>query len=703
MQFSNIAFENKLTSTHSDNIKDKYRNKHYNRFNTMGKLEKYKTYEFINDGSDLIVKEYNHDMRKIKLKDLMKKCKSENKYIENGLPLPLTPHCKLIGVVDSKSRKSFVNKGRNYLKDDLLELFISKVDVNYVEDEFSNIKVFSGNWAHNSQNLIDMATPKKKIFSVSDIINGYLSRVNIDFKLPYIGHYDPKQILKLDIKPTAFPGFSTSQKIAKKKRDSTPYTKDYSYKYAKHIMTYPEQILDTSLLVVGGREKRTKFNIDEKGKRVKTRVTCMGEDVPTLISQSLVNPITNCIPEISDHFSQLAKVYGQGNMIRYVDSMKPGSWEDVLCDLDYSGHDNNTSQEQILVAFAMLRLCYDECEEIDKLFYYSMSSMIYKRIVLPESNLVYQINKGISTGHGFTSLITTMCAYGTLATALNNYLYKDGQHHYNEKEIKDYLNTSLIKNAGDDVNMRLNSELISGVYDYVLENSGHTIDDMRDNGYHQSNNHDSTVTLFKKQFQDFSWNERELFTNLVHPTISQKNFGHRADNLKVLMYQSPLNHILNHKMICLMICYIISGRGYSQLSMLSSQLDGRILSVDTFIDLCIDVGFDNPNFIDHLMSINYGSFPINIGSNYLSSKYKDKALEICRTNVNLTNYLIDYLQEIKTTLGEKFHWFTTTVRYKMHRQKNTLTVYDYMKISNKAKSSNISTASLLEFYKRISI
>lgn len=170
-----------------------------------------------------------------------------------------------------------------------------------------------------------------------------------------------------------------------------------------------------------------------------------------------------------------------------------------MCDLDYSGHDNNVSEDQIVCAFALLRLCFDESKELDRLFYYTMSSVVYKRFVLPESNLVYQINKGISSGHGFTSLLTTVCAYGTLATSINRVINNFPLH-----KRRSLLYSSYIINAGDDVNMRLSSELVTPVYEDVINNSGHTIDDIHNNGYYDSNCTTSRITLFKKQFLDFS-------------------------------------------------------------------------------------------------------------------------------------------------------------------------------------------------------
>lgn len=692
MKISNNRFDNLLLSTHSDNIRDEVRNKYYNRFDDMGRLSRYRTYEFINNGENLEVVSYKHSMRTKSLKSIIKRAKRNMaKHVKFGLPLPLTKDCQLIGVANKNPRRS-VSRKRTYERDSLVEYFNSKVDTSYQEDEFNYIGTYNGDWQHSSQNLIDMAKVKPFKYSVEEMVESLLERSDIDFKLPYVGEYSPKLILGLDVKPKAFPGFSTSEKIAKFRKDSSPYTKDYAYKYCERIMKNERQILDTSLIVVGGREKRVKFKDTEKDKRVKTRVTCMMEDVPTLISQSLVNPITNCIPEIKDHHSQLAKVYGQGNMLTYKETMQPKLWNEVLCDLDYSGHDNNTTEEQIVVAFAFLRLCFKESVEIDRLFYYCMSSMISKRVVLPESNLIYKLSKGVSTGHGFTSLITTICAYTTLATGIFRVLrFKQPE------ERARLLRSTLIGNAGDDCNLKLPVEIVNDLYEDLSKYSGHTVDDIRESGYIDSNNELSRVTFLKKQFFQFSWNSKELFTNLLYPTVSEKNFGHRADNLKVLLYQSPLNTELNNKLICLILCYILSGRGYGHQSMIEARLNGQVYSYHRLIDDCNTIGFSNPLFIDELMKIDYGEF-----KTYFSVTDKDTKLGshtvFGNSFVSVDFMIKQVLSDMKKTIKQKISWFTRRVKYKMHKSKNTLTVYDYMKTYTRPKSNNISYESLRIYY-----
>jgi hypothetical protein len=234
-----------------------------------------------------------------------------------------------------------------------------------------------------------------------------------------------------------------------------------------------------------------------------------------------------------------------------------------------------------------------------------MSSLIFKRVVLPGSNLVYKLCRGVSTGHAFTSLITTMCAYITLATSVDKACSITGDTSESRQAL---LDSTRIGNAGDDCNIRLNSSLVTKVYDIISEESGHKIDDMRENGYIDSTNVDSRVTFLKKQFYDFSWNMSELLTNLVYPTTHERNFGHRADNLKVMIYQAPLNTVFNNQLICLILCYIICGRGYADRDLLQAQLDGRVMPVGKLIQHCRRIGCYNTSFISELRKLYYGSF-----------------------------------------------------------------------------------------------
>lgn len=109
-------------STHSDNIRDQFRCSLFNRFKDMGRLTKYSTYKFFNDGDALVVKEFKHNFRGRSLRGLINgQNRSSKDHIEYGLPLPITKHCKLVGVVDIKKRVGRPFKDRVYEKDALID------------------------------------------------------------------------------------------------------------------------------------------------------------------------------------------------------------------------------------------------------------------------------------------------------------------------------------------------------------------------------------------------------------------------------------------------------------------------------------------------------------------------------------------------------------------------------------------------------
>lgn len=154
-------------------------------------------------------------------------------------------------------------------------------------------------------------------------------------------------------------------------------------------MNHKGLVVDRSLVELGGREKRLKFDRSVK-KDVKTRCIFQMEDIPTLISQSFAKPINESLQKISEGFNYGGRVNGAGAYRKFN--------EDMLCEegfinfnCDFSGHDNRVKRNAVVAAMAMLRLCYPEGEGVDKAFIYLTSSVLYKRVVLPESGFIYEI------------------------------------------------------------------------------------------------------------------------------------------------------------------------------------------------------------------------------------------------------------------------------------------------------------------------
>jgi len=111
---------------------------------------------------------------------------------------------------------------------------------------------------------------------------------------------------------------------------------------------------------------------------------------------------------------------------------------------------------------------------------------------LPDSGLIYEISKGIATGHGFTSILTTLCSYGTLATAINLTAPKE-------------VNRTVLRMAGDDVTGKMPAYMLSGVNYIISKESGHTMDDIEvGSGFFDTLNRNMRCTFLKKKYHPFS-------------------------------------------------------------------------------------------------------------------------------------------------------------------------------------------------------
>jgi hypothetical protein len=274
---------------------------------------------------------------------------------------------------------------------------------------------------------------------------------------------------------------------------------------------------------------------------------------------------------------------------------------------------------------------------------------------LPESNLIYQISKGVASGHGLTSIITTLCAYNTIATGMNKVI-----------KNKNDLKRTFILNAGDDCNIKMPVKYLDALTTEINTNSGHTIDDLAEcAGYLESDKRESRVTLLKKKFNKYSWNDHELMTNLLNPSIKDKNRGYRAQNLQVLLFQSPFDMVLNHKMITLIIAYILSGDGSRYNNVKLAQVRYKtIMNYETLYRHAKDIGFHRHDFIDKMLELDYGY------ADYYNAlfKYSDK--------INVDAYIKAELRKIKKTLIIKYAYFNREINYFMHRGQNVLRVFD---------------------------
>ena len=710
-----------VLSTVNDNHREKERNLRFNRFNIMGRLKHVKISKFENINGEFNDSERSFNHRNLSLKKLISEAKEQKRTTHNlnhdevglfsktekqkqktihnldnddsdssspikpeslisetkeqkqrtthnldhdefGLPLPINKFSRIVGVIRDDMRDKIprhIKNKRSYDMDPIVYQYMnlnrSELLTDFIEDD---IKIFGGDWKYARQNIVNMCTDsKRKTYDYNELVDGYFSRADIDLVLPYLGKYNSDSILGLPINPQAKSGHLTSRLVSRKRKISTTFTKEAAKYYADEVMKRDEFTFDKSLTSIGGREKRVKLN--SINKKFKTRGINNPEDIPTLISQSVIKPINENLQKRNEGFNYGGRINGGRNYLKFLDIMKCET-DEININPDVTQHDGSVQEVHAVVAISLLLCCYDESEELNKLFIYILSSVIYRRFVLPESGLIYEVTKGLSTGHGFTSIMTTLIAYGTLATAINKTC--------TPKEIK----RSRIINAGDDITARIKTNKLDDIYNEIKDNSGFDFDDIRDySGYFSASNRNGlNCTFLKKKYNNFSWNDKELFMNLLTPTMKSSSFGSRFDNLKQMILQAPFDNNLNNELKIMMAMYAFENY-YNRRSNKSKILQPSNRHYDQFVDYLARTPNNKSNPINYLNSINGKDNYFEIWS-HPHQQY---------VSFDIVKYLIYEFEKLDKAIFKKRRWFNKFMNFESHRVTMRLAVFDVGKLA----------------------
>jgi len=530
LDFKNCDIWTKTFCTIGDNItnaKISFKNR------LTGVVKRFYNYEFFTEGYSLKLKVQQVNFSKINLFEYLKTVNSEN-FREKGIPLPITEVSKIVGVF--KGSLPFKVDNRDYHEDNYVKNAL-KDEIIYDLNFLNNKQVYPGNWKYSKENLIDMCTPKDKFYNCTDLINGIFSRVGIDFKLPYIRYWNIEMVNGILSKGKAFPGILTWKLLGKTRKATTGFSKAFAKEYFLYVIKRYKQVFDMSLMTVGGREKRVKSQ--DKFKRLKTRVILMMEDVPTILGQSVAVPLTKAFQRLNEGYNFIGRSLEQRNYVTIMDELSRDPRKTIVFNADFSGHDNHVDEHQIVTAFGVLRLCFPEqWKFMDKLFYYFLSGMLCKHIVVPGSQFVYRVTKGIATGNPFTSLVNTTVAYMTFATALNKVC-----------SYEELLETRLFV-AGDDVIGVIPLSVLEKLSFEISNNSGMKIDPIINHcGPLISNDINYQRSFLKKKFSylGVSWNDLELLDNLYTSASGVKNTSFEINRIINTLMNGPCDPQLNSR------------------------------------------------------------------------------------------------------------------------------------------------------------
>lgn len=500
----------------------------------QGVVKKFKNYRFSSKNFVPTLYEKEFNFRNLRLTEYLKGTTMEN-YFEKGLPLPLTSVSKIVGVF--KGGVPFKVDNRLYCEDDYVWDGFNNRDLRYDMTRINHKTIIPGSWKFSNQNLVDMATPKTTCYSPAELINGIFSRVGIDFKLPFISYWKIDILNGILTKSSAFPGLLTSKLIGSTRHLTTSFMKTFTKNYFYYVIKRYKQVFDLSLITVGGREKRVTFSDDYK--ILKTRVVLMMEDVPTLLCQSVAIPLTKAFQKLNEGYNFIGRSLEQRNHVNVSSELLRDPKKTIVFNADFSGHDNHVDEYQLVVAFGILRLCFPaHWKFMDKLFYYFLSSMVCKFIVIPGSNFIYRLMKGIATGHPFTSLVNTTVAYCTFATAI-----------YKVSNYEEICDTRLFV-AGDDVIGVIPLSILEKLSIEMSQNSGMKIDPISDHcGPLYSNDPLYQRSFLKKKFTylGVAWNDYELLDNLYNSASGRNSSTFEINRIIDMLMNGPCDFSLNNR------------------------------------------------------------------------------------------------------------------------------------------------------------
>lgn len=219
------------------------------------------------------------------------------------------------------------------------------------------------------------------------------------FRLPQLKLPSADYLDSVRINRNSHPGFMTNLMFGHNKEKA--YGK--SLIFAKHlyrlIRKFP--IKWTGLYELSGRGKD--INLDKgDGSPALTRIIMIPEFPLNLIASMFSQTIGQFLKYDKQNILFIGKDISK-NGKHLIDSKFPFCFNN-----DWSAFDSSITPDLILAAIGIIRSCFPDDREVDRVFYFLASSLIHKYVVLPKGG-VWNIKKGLPSGHPLTSLIETIC------------------------------------------------------------------------------------------------------------------------------------------------------------------------------------------------------------------------------------------------------------------------------------------------------
>jgi len=273
----------------------------------------------------------------------------------------------------------------------------------------------SGAWPTQMLNFQELCDPVKEID-----IEYYLKaakRRGHKIKLPYIAEgVVPTEALSVGTKAKSSAGFVSANMIGPNHRACDSVIKPIARETLERAQN--DYIIDRSLWTIGGRGRSNKIT-PLAGDPVKSRVVLMPEGVSKVVALAASNAWMRNIVAINKiHVTNEIGVGLDFMNGRYLDFSDVINKFGVQGEVDWKAFDTTVTEDLLLLSLAIIRACFPDDEEYDRLFIYQASSIIFKNVVIP-GGFVFRLSKSIPSGSPWTTAIGCIVNWLTWAAVFD--------------------------------------------------------------------------------------------------------------------------------------------------------------------------------------------------------------------------------------------------------------------------------------------